>query len=138
MAYRCTKRCDFTLDLECATLPLTAWYKHDRHPLTLTCFDDFDPSQHYCDLCEYERDPNDWFYYCAECDNSLHSRCALGDLPFLKIGSNLDKHSAVRFAMDKPYNVKNLNVTLASIGTALIIYADPPTPVNHRFNDIPS
>ncbi|XP_052478975.1 uncharacterized protein LOC128034532, partial [Gossypium raimondii] len=90
-AYRCTKRCDFTLDLECATLPLTAWYKHDRHPLTLTCFDDFDPSQHYCDLCEYERDPNDWFYYCAECDNSLHSRCALGDLPFLKIGSNLDK-----------------------------------------------
>ncbi|MBA0735664.1 hypothetical protein Gogos_019493 [Gossypium gossypioides] len=91
MAYRCTKRCDFTLDLECATLPLTAWYKHDRHPLTLTCFDDFDPSQHYCDLCEHERDPNDWFYYCAECDNSLHSGCALGDLPFLKIGSNLDK-----------------------------------------------
>ncbi|TYJ41983.1 hypothetical protein E1A91_A03G057400v1 [Gossypium mustelinum] len=91
MAYRCTKRCDFTLDLQCATLPLTTWYKYDRHPLTLTCTDDSDPSQHYCDLCEHERDPNDWFYYCAECDNSLHSKCALGDIPFLKIGSNIDK-----------------------------------------------
>ncbi|XP_040963826.1 uncharacterized protein [Gossypium hirsutum] len=91
MAYRCTKRCDFTLDLQCATLPLTTWYKYDRHPLTLTCTDDSDPSQHYCDLCEHERDPNDWFYYCAECDNSLHSICALGDIPFLKIGSNIDK-----------------------------------------------
>ncbi|TYH24004.1 hypothetical protein ES288_A03G057100v1 [Gossypium darwinii] len=93
MAYRCTKRCDFTLDLQCATLPLTTWYKHDRHPLTLTCTDDSDPSQHYCDLCEHERDPNDWFYYCAECDNTLHSKCALGDLPFLKIGSNLQIES---------------------------------------------
>ncbi|TYI35181.1 hypothetical protein ES332_A03G058600v1, partial [Gossypium tomentosum] len=91
MAYRCTKHCEFTLDLECATLPLTAWYKYDRYPLTLTCFNDSDPSQHYCDLCEYERDQNDWFYYCTECDNSLHSKCALGDLPFLKIGSNIDK-----------------------------------------------
>ncbi|KAG4207045.1 hypothetical protein ERO13_A03G042650v2, partial [Gossypium hirsutum] len=91
MAYRCTKHCEFTLDLECATLPLTAWYKYDRYPLTLTCFNDSDPSQHYCDLCEYERDQNDWFYYCTGCDNSLHSKCALGDLPFLKIGSNIDK-----------------------------------------------
>ncbi|TYJ41969.1 hypothetical protein E1A91_A03G056500v1 [Gossypium mustelinum] len=89
IAYRCTKRCDFILDLHCATLPLTAWYKYDRHLLTLACSDDSDPSQHYCDLCEHERDPNDWFYYCAECDNTLHSKCALGDLPFLKIGSNL-------------------------------------------------
>ncbi|TYI35189.1 hypothetical protein ES332_A03G058900v1 [Gossypium tomentosum] len=85
MANRCTKRCDFTLDLECAIVPLTAWYKHDRHPVTLTCFDDSDPSQHYYDLYEYERHPNYWFYYCVKCDNSLHFGCAFGECPFLKL-----------------------------------------------------
>ncbi|XVF84205.1 hypothetical protein PTKIN_Ptkin17bG0006800 [Pterospermum kingtungense] len=89
LAYRCTKRCDFTLDIRCATLPLTAWYKYDRHPLTLTYFDDSSPSQHYCDLCEKERDPNLWFYYCTDCDNSLHSNCAIGDFPFIKLGSKV-------------------------------------------------
>ncbi|XP_039013220.1 uncharacterized protein LOC120142785 [Hibiscus syriacus] len=39
--------------------PLIAWYKNDRHPLTLTYSDDSSPSQYYCDLCENERNPND-------------------------------------------------------------------------------
>ncbi|KAE8702978.1 Pentatricopeptide repeat superfamily protein [Hibiscus syriacus] len=89
IAYRCMKRCAFTLDIGCATLPLTAWYKYEKHALNLTCFDDSDPSQLYCDLCENERWPNDWFYYCVDCDNSLHSSCALGDLPYMKLGNNL-------------------------------------------------
>ncbi|KAL4348153.1 hypothetical protein GQ457_17G001680 [Hibiscus cannabinus] len=94
LAYRCMKHCGFTLDLECVTKPLTAWYKYDRHPLTLTCSDDSSPSQHYCDLCENERDPNDWFYYCVDCDNSLHSKCALRDPRFMKLGRKVedDKH----------------------------------------------
>ncbi|XP_040944032.1 uncharacterized protein [Gossypium hirsutum] len=58
VAYRCMKRCNFSLDVGCATLPLTAWYKHDRHPLTLTFSDDSEPSQLYCDLCEKRRKPN--------------------------------------------------------------------------------
>ncbi|XVF84210.1 hypothetical protein PTKIN_Ptkin17bG0007300 [Pterospermum kingtungense] len=86
LAYRCINRCDFTLDIQCVTLPLTAWYKYDRHPLTLTYFDDSSPSQHYCDLCENKRDPNHWFYYCADCDNSLHTKCAIGDLQLIKLG----------------------------------------------------
>ncbi|TYG76977.1 hypothetical protein ES288_D03G157800v1 [Gossypium darwinii] len=93
--YKCNDRNCMSFcecDIRCILLSDTLEHPcHDRHPLTLTCFDDFDSSQHYCDLCEYERDPNDWFYCCAECNNSLHSRYALGDLPFLKIGSNLDK-----------------------------------------------
>ncbi|XP_040945347.1 uncharacterized protein [Gossypium hirsutum] len=44
------RRCDFSLDVGCATLPLTFWYKYDRHPLTLTYSNDFEPSQLYCDL----------------------------------------------------------------------------------------
>ncbi|XP_017633797.1 uncharacterized protein LOC108476183 [Gossypium arboreum] len=89
VTYRCMKRCDFSLDVGCATLPLAACYKYDRHPLTLTCSDDFEPSQLYCDLCEKEREPNRWFYYCADCDNSLHLNCALGDLPYMKLGNKL-------------------------------------------------
>ncbi|KAE8702985.1 Pentatricopeptide repeat superfamily protein [Hibiscus syriacus] len=89
IAYRCMKRCDFILDVYCATWPLSAWYKYDKHALTLTYYDDSDPSQLYCDLCENERRPNDWFYYCADCDNSLHSNCAVGGVPYMKIGNKL-------------------------------------------------
>ncbi|MBA0577378.1 hypothetical protein Golob_028136, partial [Gossypium lobatum] len=89
VAYRCMKRCDYTLDVGCATLPPTAWYKYDKHPLTLTYSDDSEPSQVYCDLCEKERQPNSWFYYCADCDNSLHLNCALGDLPYMKLGNKI-------------------------------------------------
>ncbi|KHG21159.1 tRNA 5-methylaminomethyl-2-thiouridine biosynthesis bifunctional MnmC [Gossypium arboreum] len=92
VAYRCMKRCDFILDVGCATLPLTAWYKYDRHPLTLTYSDDSEPSQHYCDLCEKERNPNRWFYYCADCDNSLHLNCAIGDLPYMKLGIRFNNY----------------------------------------------
>ncbi|XP_012480750.2 uncharacterized protein LOC105795607 [Gossypium raimondii] len=89
VAYRCMKRCDFSLDVGCATLPLTAWYKYDRHPLPLTFSDDSEPSQLYCDLCEKEREPNRWFYYCADCDNSLHLNCAIGDIPYMKLGNKI-------------------------------------------------
>ncbi|KAG4156988.1 hypothetical protein ERO13_D02G033000v2 [Gossypium hirsutum] len=89
VAYRCMKRCDFSLDVGCATLPLTAWYKYDRHPLTLTFSDDSEPSQLYCDLCEEKRKPNRWFYYCADCDDSLHLNCAVGGLPYMKIGNRI-------------------------------------------------
>ncbi|XP_038991809.1 uncharacterized protein LOC120115118 isoform X2 [Hibiscus syriacus] len=65
------------------------WYKYDKHALTLTYSDDSDPSRLYCDLCENERRPNDWFYCCADCDNSLHSNCAIGDLPYIKVGNKI-------------------------------------------------
>ncbi|TYJ45110.1 hypothetical protein E1A91_A02G033000v1 [Gossypium mustelinum] len=93
VAYRCMKRCDFSLDVGCATLPLIAWYKYDRHPLTLTYSDNSEPSQHYCDLCEKEREPNRWLYYCADCDNSLHLNCAIGDLPYMKLGNKFNYYS---------------------------------------------
>ncbi|MBA0786183.1 hypothetical protein Gotri_025934, partial [Gossypium trilobum] len=92
VAYRCMKLCDFRLDVGCATLPLTAWYKYDRHPLTLTYSDDSEPSQLYCDLCEKERRPNNWFYYCADCDNSLHLNCVIGDLPYMKLGNKFKRY----------------------------------------------
>ncbi|PPR80229.1 hypothetical protein GOBAR_AA40487 [Gossypium barbadense] len=92
VAYRCMKRCDFSLDVGCATLPLTAWFKYDRHPLTLTYSYDSEPSRLHCDLCEKERKPYHWFYYCANCDNSLHLNCAVGDLPYMKLGNKLKSY----------------------------------------------
>ncbi|KAE8702984.1 hypothetical protein F3Y22_tig00110478pilonHSYRG00164 [Hibiscus syriacus] len=76
-----------TNHIGCATQPLTAWYKYDKHALTLTHSDDSDTSRLFCDLCENERRPNDWFYCCDDCDNSLHSNCAIGDLPYIKLGN---------------------------------------------------
>ncbi|XVE96055.1 hypothetical protein REPUB_Repub02eG0188400 [Reevesia pubescens] len=87
-AYRCVKRCGFTLDFWCSTLPNVAWYKYDKHPLILTYNnDDFDLNQLYCDICEEERHPNHWFYSCEKCDTSVHTKCVLGALPFIKLES---------------------------------------------------
>ncbi|KAE8654400.1 hypothetical protein F3Y22_tig00117048pilonHSYRG00187 [Hibiscus syriacus] len=46
VAYRCMKHYDFVLDMECVTLPLTASYKNDRHPLTYS--DDSSSSHSQC------------------------------------------------------------------------------------------
>ncbi|TYH59731.1 hypothetical protein ES332_D08G241900v1 [Gossypium tomentosum] len=107
VAYRCMKRCDFSLDVGCASLPLTGWYKFDRHALTLTFSDDSEPSQFYCDLCEKEREPNRWFYYCADCDNSLHLNCAIGDLPYLKLGNKLEQYGGHKHPFTVVKNIWN-------------------------------
>ncbi|XWS36766.1 hypothetical protein CRYUN_Cryun20dG0113900 [Craigia yunnanensis] len=85
---RCKDR-NFALDLRCVTLPHTAWQKCDKHSLRLVYRDHNDyPLQHYCDICEERRDPNNWFYHCEVCDTSVHPKCVLGEHPFVKLGSN--------------------------------------------------
>ncbi|XP_021295372.1 uncharacterized protein LOC110424965 [Herrania umbratica] len=86
-AYRC-KRCDFSLDQKCITLPLKVRHKSDVHYFTLTYHDGNGYSEsHYCDICEEERNPNHWFYYCEICDNSAHPTCILEKYSFIKVGS---------------------------------------------------
>ncbi|KAL4352541.1 hypothetical protein GQ457_06G024430 [Hibiscus cannabinus] len=61
--YRC-KHCKFALDWRCATIPRTAWHKLDHHCLKLVYRDRDDYSlRHYCDICEEERNPEQWFYH---------------------------------------------------------------------------
>ncbi|XP_059460245.1 uncharacterized protein LOC132189520 [Corylus avellana] len=79
--------CDFTLGFECATLPLVASHKDDDHILKLTYSAEAHCEEYYCLICEKERDPKQWFYYCAECDFSAHSQCVLGKYPYIKFGS---------------------------------------------------
>ncbi|OMO68688.1 Zinc finger, PHD-type [Corchorus olitorius] len=89
LLYTCTDGCEFVLDFSCLTLPEMAQYKYDEHPLLLAYRDDSDPSQGYCDICEEERNQKQWFYVCAKCDNSVHTKCILGELPFIKLGKTL-------------------------------------------------
>ncbi|XP_059460275.1 uncharacterized protein LOC132189550 [Corylus avellana] len=82
----CTN-CDFALGFECATLPLVAGHKDDDHLLKLTYSVEAHCEEYYCLICEKERDPKQWFYYCAECNFSAHSECVLGKYPYIKFGS---------------------------------------------------
>ncbi|KAF3944603.1 hypothetical protein CMV_028947 [Castanea mollissima] len=81
--FRCTT-CEFALDFKCATLPQTARYKQHEHPFTLRYIAEDDSGKYYCDICEEERDPKHWFYYCAKCDYPAHTKCILGKHPNCK------------------------------------------------------
>ncbi|KAE8709724.1 hypothetical protein F3Y22_tig00110328pilonHSYRG00233 [Hibiscus syriacus] len=105
-AYRC-KSCKYAVHFECITLPDIVRHKCDKHFLKL-CYRDKsnDPEQHFCDVCEEMRDPNDWFYHCFTCDTSVHRRCALGKYPFVKAGITYmhEGHShPLRFVRKKYY-----------------------------------
>ncbi|XVE91937.1 hypothetical protein REPUB_Repub01dG0054100 [Reevesia pubescens] len=87
-AFNC-KRCNFALDRTCLQLPHKARHKCDEHLLTLTSHDSNTYSKyHFCDLCEEDRNPSHWFYHCAICDTSAHSKCVLGRYPSIKLGKS--------------------------------------------------
>jgi hypothetical protein len=69
--------CDFTLGIRFVNLPLLARHKCDTHFLKLTYAAENASGEYYCLICEKERDPNHWFYYCAECDFPAHTECVL-------------------------------------------------------------
>uniref|UniRef100_A0A2N9J505 Phorbol-ester/DAG-type domain-containing protein n=1 Tax=Fagus sylvatica TaxID=28930 RepID=A0A2N9J505_FAGSY len=83
--FRCTT-CEFALDFKCATLPLATRYEKHEHPFTLSYTAEDDSGEYYCDICEEERDPNHWFYYCAECSYPAHPKCIIGKSPNCKFG----------------------------------------------------
>ncbi|XP_076953430.1 uncharacterized protein LOC143627523 [Bidens hawaiensis] len=70
--------CDFYLDLNCALLlPRTIRHKFDKHPLTLRYYPaENHGSEYFCEICEDEFDPTDWFYHCNMCAYSMHTACA--------------------------------------------------------------
>ncbi|KAL4310197.1 hypothetical protein GQ457_01G034410 [Hibiscus cannabinus] len=93
--FRC-KKCNFSLDHKCFSLPITVKNKCDEHLLSLTAHDDNNYSEsHYCDICEESRDSKLWFYDCATCGTSAHVNCALGKYPFLKPGSVINLREEV-------------------------------------------
>ncbi|KAL4600690.1 hypothetical protein ACB092_11G216500 [Castanea dentata] len=81
--FRCTT-CEFALDFKCATLSKTTRYKLHEHPFTLCYITEDDSGEYYCDICEEERNPKHWFYYCTNCDYPAHTKCILGENPNVK------------------------------------------------------
>ena len=81
----CCATCEFALDFKCTTLPQTTRYKQREHPFTFSYTAADDSGKYYCDICEEERNPNHWFYYCADCTYPAHPKCILGN-PDLNFG----------------------------------------------------
>ena len=78
--FHCTT-CEFALDFHCATLPHTTRYGQHKHCFTLCYTAEDDSGEYYCDICEEERDPKHWFYYCVDCSYPAHPKCILGKNP---------------------------------------------------------
>ncbi|KAF3956213.1 hypothetical protein CMV_018640 [Castanea mollissima] len=83
LVFRCTV-CEFALDFNCVELPHTTRYKQHEHPFTLFYIAEDNSGEYYCDICEEERDPNHWFYYCSDCSYPAHPKCILGKYPKCK------------------------------------------------------
>ncbi|PWA28149.1 DC1, C1-like protein [Artemisia annua] len=70
--------CDIYIHAGCALLlPGVIRHKYDKHPLSLR----YEPaenhiSEYFCDICENEFNPWQWFYHCTTCDQSMHAACA--------------------------------------------------------------
>lgn len=81
------EECNFYLDLRCAHLPIEVRNRFDEHPLILRFGNDpqIEGKEEYCcDICEEEREEEEWFYDCGLCCFAAHPRCVVGDFPFLK------------------------------------------------------
>lgn len=78
--------CDYVLDFKCATLPQTVKSEFDED-LILVYRDDLD--DHYCFICEEERDPKYWFYSSKNGCSEFHVACVLGKLPYIRLGTKI-------------------------------------------------
>lgn len=82
----CDDDCDFALDFGCFNLPRVVKHKDDEPPLSL-CYGEEDPNgKYWCDICERETNPKDWFYTSSDSGATLHVQCVLGDFSFLMPG----------------------------------------------------
>ncbi|CAG7859689.1 unnamed protein product [Brassica rapa] len=72
--------CGFVLGFKCATLPQVVKHIVDDHPLSLCYGQEEEASgKYWCDICEKETNPKEWFYTCKNQQASLHTMCVLGD-----------------------------------------------------------
>ncbi|XP_059436027.1 uncharacterized protein LOC132168946 [Corylus avellana] len=106
--YRCVK-CEFDADVKCSLISDIITHDSHEHQLILSrasynekcsccdynakggvfrCADSEDGSdgEYYCDICEKERNPKHWFYYCEELNFPAHSKCILGTYIFDVVG----------------------------------------------------
>ncbi|XP_023633215.1 uncharacterized protein LOC17899856 isoform X5 [Capsella rubella] len=93
--------CRSFLCLTCATLPLVAHYKYDKHPLTLCCGEEKTTDlQYWCEVCESEIDAKKWFYTCNSCSVTLHVTCLLGDNIYMKLNHVIKMYEGAETSID--------------------------------------
>jgi len=81
--------CIFIMCYKCATIPTEVSYKHDKHPLSL-CYGEKADDTYWCELCEKEVNPRNWFYTCNICCITIHLHCIFGSSSYMKPGSIFD------------------------------------------------
>ncbi|XP_031378599.1 uncharacterized protein LOC116194002 [Punica granatum] len=87
--YCCRKTsCDLIMHAKCAlNLPLTINHECHQHPLglaprysaSLRVYADDD---YWCDVCEKQRDPRFWIFYCAESEYPAHFQFPLENVDY--------------------------------------------------------
>ncbi|CAH8352477.1 unnamed protein product [Eruca vesicaria subsp. sativa] len=72
--------CGFVLGFYCTTLPQVVKHIVDNHPLSLYYGEEEEEAsgKYWCDICEKETNPKNWFYTCKDQQASLHTNCVLG------------------------------------------------------------
>ncbi|XP_022743780.1 uncharacterized protein LOC111294625 [Durio zibethinus] len=73
--------CEFYIHLECISLPYIVKHMRHLHSLTLTnSVVENNSGEHYCDICETERNPEHDVYYCKECTYIAHIDCVISEV----------------------------------------------------------
>ncbi|CAH8352541.1 unnamed protein product [Eruca vesicaria subsp. sativa] len=112
--------CGFVLGFKCATLPQVVKHRVDDHPLSLYYGEEEASGKYWCDICEKEINPKNWFYTCKDQQASLHIRCVRGDF------SGLMPRSIVKWR-GKSYEVMlNNSVTRPFCSYCLFIAKERP------------
>ncbi|CAN7023160.1 unnamed protein product [Brassica oleracea var. botrytis] len=98
--------CGFVLGFKCATLPQVVKHIAYDHPLSLCYGEEEEASgKYWCEICEKETNPKEWFYTCKNQQASLHTMCVLGD------GTGLMPRSVVKLWGKPTEVVLNNSVT---------------------------
>lgn len=77
--------CEFRICFDCATIPKELNSRFDEHPLTL-CYGEETDGKYWCEECEKELNPSEWFYTCNKCCITIHRKCLFGFYVYLKPG----------------------------------------------------
>ncbi|KAG7641115.1 DC1 [Arabidopsis suecica] len=77
--------CSFAMCYRCATLPYELYYKYDAHLLSL-CYGEDAEKAYWCEVCEKELNPREWFYSCNKCCITIHLECIFGSSVYIKSG----------------------------------------------------
>ncbi|RID43309.1 hypothetical protein BRARA_I00176, partial [Brassica rapa] len=79
--------CGFVLCFKCAIIPQVVKHRVDNHPLSLCYGEEETSGKYWCDICERETNPKNWFYTCKDQRASLHTWCVHGDSTGLMLRS---------------------------------------------------